>query len=43
MISDTFPELHTERLSLIEINQSHLIDYYEIFKDENVTKYYNHR
>lgn len=37
----TFPELQTERLSLVEINQSHLTDYYEIFKDENVTKYYN--
>jgi len=36
-----FPKLHTERLNLIEITQSHLRDYYEIFKEEKVTKYYN--
>lgn len=41
MLFNKFPELQTERLTLIEINQSHLMDYFEIFKDENVTKYYN--
>lgn len=38
---DKFPELHTERLDLVEISQSHLTDFYEIFKDERATKYYN--
>lgn len=36
-----FPYLQTERLELVEITQSHLTDYYEIFRDERVTKYYN--
>ena len=38
---DNFPCLQTKRLELIEINQSHLTDFYEIFKDERATKYYN--
>lgn len=38
---ENFPELQTERLSLIEIRQSHLNDYYQLFSDEEVTKYYN--
>ena len=36
-----FPCLQTKRLELVEINQSHLTDYYKIFKDERTTKYYN--
>jgi ribosomal-protein-alanine N-acetyltransferase len=38
---DKFPELYTERLDLVEITQSHLIDFYEIFRNEKATKYYN--
>lgn len=38
---DVFPELKTERLNLIEIKQSHLGDYYKLFSDERVTRYYN--
>lgn len=38
---NTFPKLETERLDLIEIQQAHLNDYYKIFNDERVTKYYN--
>jgi ribosomal-protein-alanine N-acetyltransferase len=38
---DKFPELHTERLELVEITQSHLSDFYEIFRDERAAKYYN--
>ena len=41
MILENFPELQTERLNLIEIKQSHLNDYYKLFSDERVTKYYN--
>ena len=37
----SFPILHTERLDLIEITQSHLPDLYELFGDENVTEFYN--
>ena len=37
---DKFPELYTERLDLVEITQSHLIDFYEIFRNEKATKYY---
>jgi len=33
--------LHTERLDLIEINPSHLNDYYQLFSDERVARYYN--
>ena len=38
---DPFPILHTDRLDLIEINQSHLADLYKLFGDENVTRFYN--
>lgn len=38
---DKFPELKTGRLDLIEIRQSHLGDYFKLFKDERVAKYYN--
>jgi len=36
-----FPELKTERLQLIQITQSHLEDYYQLFSDERVARYYN--
>jgi len=36
-----FPVLHTKRLDLIEIRQSHLRDLYDLFSDEEVTRYYN--
>ena len=39
--SDNFPCFRSKRLELVEINQSHLSDYYEIFKDEGTAKYYN--
>lgn len=38
---DRFPILHTERLELVEITQSHFTDLFEIFKDERATQYYN--
>ena len=38
---DTFPILHTDRLYLIEIKQSHLSDLYKLFSDEKVTRFYN--
>ena len=38
---DTFPILHTDRLDLIEIKQSHLGDLFKLFGDENVTRFYN--
>ena len=38
---ENFPELNTERLNLIEITQAHLNDYYKLFSDERVVKYYN--
>jgi ribosomal-protein-alanine N-acetyltransferase len=38
---DKFPTLHTERLDLVEILQSHRSDFYEIFKDERAAVYYN--
>ena len=38
---EKFPELETERLNLIEIKQSYLDDYYKLFSDERVTRYYN--
>jgi len=38
---EKFPELQTERLELVEIDQPHLEDYFNIFKDKRVTKYYN--
>ena len=36
-----FPILHTERLDLIEINQTHLSDLYKLFSDKKVTEFYN--
>lgn len=36
-----FPELKTERLDLIQIRQSHLDDFFNLFKDERVAKFYN--
>lgn len=38
---EQFPVLHTERLDLIEIRQSHLGDLYRIFSDEEVVEFYN--
>jgi len=36
-----FPLLHTHRLDLIELKQSHLNDLYQLFRDEKVTMFYN--
>lgn len=36
-----FPILYTERLELIEINQTHLMDLYNLFGNQDVTKFYN--
>lgn len=36
-----FPILHTERLDLVEIKQNHLNDLFQIFKDPQVTQFYN--
>lgn len=36
-----FPQLSTERLDLIEIKQVHLYDFFNLFRDERVAKYYN--
>lgn len=36
-----FPVLHTERLDLIEMNHTHLDDYFRIFSCPEVVKYYN--
>ena len=38
---ESFPELKTERLNLIEIKQPYLNDYYKLFCDERVSKFYN--
>ena len=38
---DHFPKLDTERLHLIEITQFHLNDFYKLFSDERVARYYN--
>lgn len=38
---DSFPVLHTKRLDLVEIKQSHLNDLFHLFSDEEVTRYYN--
>ena len=38
---EIFPILQTERLSLIEIKQSHLSDLFKLFSDEKVTEFYN--
>ena len=37
----TFPAIHTNRLDLVEIRQQHLINIYNLFADENVTRFYN--
>jgi ribosomal-protein-alanine N-acetyltransferase len=36
-----FPTLNTPRLKLIEINESHLDDLFEIFSDEETMKFYD--
>ncbi len=36
-----FPVLHTSRLDLIEIRQIHLTDLFDLFRDEEVVRYYN--
>lgn len=41
IILESFPILETSRLDLIEIKQDHLPDLFELFSDENVTRYYN--
>lgn len=38
---NTFPSLYTERLDLIEIQQSHLKDIFKLFGDEEVTRFDN--
>jgi len=40
-IFSDFPNLQTKRLSLIEIKQHHLIDLFDLFSNENVTRFYN--
>ncbi len=36
-----FPILHTDRLDLIEITERHLDDFFAIFNNKEVTRYYN--
>jgi len=36
-----FPTIQTNRLELVEITQHHLKDIFNLFADENVTRYYN--
>ena len=36
-----FPTIQTERLELVKITQLHLKDIYNLFADENVTRFYN--
>ena len=38
---DTFPNLYTNRLDLVEITQEHLGDIFKIFSDQKVTQFYN--
>jgi ribosomal-protein-alanine N-acetyltransferase len=38
---NSFPTLTTEQLDLVEIQQSHLTDIYQLFSDRKVTEYYN--
>jgi len=38
---NTFPVIHTNRLDLVEIRQQHLKNIYNLFSDENVTRFYN--
>lgn len=36
-----FPQLETDRLHLIEIQDCHLNDLFRLFSDDNVTRFYN--
>ena len=38
---DTFPDLHTARLNIVEIKQEHLSDIFKLFSDSRVTQFYN--
>jgi ribosomal-protein-alanine N-acetyltransferase len=38
--STTFPVLHTQRLDLIEINDLHQLDLFNLFTDKRVTEFY---
>lgn len=40
-LEDTFPELESKRLKLVEIKQEYLKDMFVLFGDPEVTKYYN--
>lgn len=40
-IFDAFPALQTNRLDLVEIEQKHLSDLFELFSNNDVTRYYN--
>lgn len=40
-MTDNFPTLHTPVIDLVEINQSHLRDIFELFSDGRVTRFYN--
>jgi len=40
-ILTNFPTIRTKRLELVEITQLHLKDIYNLFADENVTRFYN--
>ncbi len=37
----TFPDLHTNRLDLVEIKQEHVGDIFKLFSDDKVTEFYN--
>jgi ribosomal-protein-alanine N-acetyltransferase len=39
-MSEKFPQLATERLDLIEITKIHLFDFFILFSDERVARYY---
>ena len=41
ILFEVFPKLENERLDLIEIKQSHLHDFFNLFRDERVAKFYN--
>lgn len=38
---EPFPEIHTDRLKLIQIKQKHLGDLFDLFSEPQVTQYYN--
>ena len=40
-IFDAFPAFQTNRLDLVEIEQKHLSDLFELFSNNDVTRYYN--